>query len=154
MSQGREEMNKVVMEIVGMMRSTGDSRLTSGLLGGEPHEIMDQINKSMTLIGTCQKELKDLCQQKRAITREGTNAELTQKKLKKMKIILKSIKGQRSMIATLENAMEDHRKKLASVTKTTGDTDDDDNNSSSEEDNESVSKSVNPDDNNESSESE
>jgi len=70
-----------------------------------------------------------------------------------MKIILKSIKGQRSMIATLENAMEDQCKKLASVTKTTGDTDDDDNNSSSEEDNESVSKSVNCDDNNELSES-
>ncbi len=70
-------MNKVVTEIVGMMRSAGDSRLTSGLLGGEPHEIMDQINKSMTLIGTCRKELKDICRQKRAITREGTNAELT-----------------------------------------------------------------------------
>ncbi len=54
-------------EIVGMMRSTGDSRLTSGLLGGEPHEIMDQINKSMMLIGTCQKELKDLCRQKWAM---------------------------------------------------------------------------------------
>ncbi len=140
MSQGQEERSKVAMEIVGM---TGDSRLTSGLLGGEPHEIMDQINKSMTLIGTCQKELKDLCQQKRAITREGTNAELTQKKLKKIKIILKSIKGQRSMIATLENVMEDQCKKLASVTKTAGDTDDDDNNSSSEEDDKSVSKSVN-----------
>ncbi len=61
MSQGQEEMNKVVKEIVGMRRSTGDSRLTSGLLGGEPHEIMDQINKSMTLIGAYQKELKDLC---------------------------------------------------------------------------------------------
>ncbi len=86
-------MNKVVTEIVGMMRSAGDSRLTSGLLGGEPHESMDQINKkSMTLIGTCQKELKDLCRQKWAIMKEGTNAELTQKHLKKMKIISKSIK--------------------------------------------------------------
>ncbi len=154
MSQGREEMNKKVMEIVEMMRSAGDSRSTSGLLGGEPHEIMDHINKSMTLIGTCRKELKDLCWQKRAITREGTNAELTQKQLKKMKIISKYIKGQKSMIATLENAMEDQRKKLTSVTKTTGDTDDDDNNSSSEEDDKSVSKSVNRDDNNELSESE
>ena len=53
MSQGREEINKVVTEIVGMMRSAGDSRLTSELLEAEPHEIMDQINKSMTLIGTC-----------------------------------------------------------------------------------------------------
>jgi len=70
-------MNKEVTDIVGMKRSAGDSRFTSGLLGGEPHEIMDQINKSMTLIGTCRKELKDLCWQKRAITREGTNAELT-----------------------------------------------------------------------------
>ncbi len=69
-------------------------------------------------------------------------------------IITKSIKGQRSMIATLENGMEDQRKKLASVTKTSGDTDDDDSNSSSEPDDESVSKSVNPDDNNESSDSE
>jgi hypothetical protein len=86
--------------------------------------------------------------------REGTNAELTQKQLKKMKIISKSIKGQRSMIPTLKNAMEDQRKKLASVTKTTGDTDDDDNNSSSEEDDVSVSKSVNRDDNNELLESE
>jgi hypothetical protein len=97
--------------------------------------------------------LKDLCRQKRAITREGNNAELTQKQVKKINIILKSIKGQRSMIATLENAMEDQRKKLASVTKTTGDTDDDDNNSCSEEDDKSVSKSVNRDDNNESLES-
>ncbi len=54
-------MNKVVTEIVGLMSSAGDRWLTSGLLRGEPHEIMDQINKSMTLIGTCQKELKDLC---------------------------------------------------------------------------------------------
>ncbi len=90
MSQGREEMNKVVTEIVGMMRSAGDSRSTSGLLGCEPHEIMDQINKSMTLIGTCQNELKDQCRQKRALTRDGTDAELCQKQLKKMKIITKS----------------------------------------------------------------
>ncbi len=154
MSQGREEMNKAVKEIVGMMRSAGDTRSVSGLLGAEPHEIIDQINKSMTLIGTCQKELKDLCWQKQAITREGTNAELTQKQLKKMKIISKFIKGQRSMIATLENAIKDQCKKLVSVTKSTGDTDDDDNNSSSEEDDKSVSKSVNHDDNNDSSESE
>ncbi len=53
MSQGQEGMNKVVKEIVGIMRSTGDSRLASGLLGGEPHEIMDQINESMMLIDTC-----------------------------------------------------------------------------------------------------
>ena len=135
-------MNKVVKEIVGMMRSAGDSRSMSEFFGGEPHEIMDQINNSMTLIGTCQKELKDLCRQKQAITREGTNAELTQKQLKKMKIISKSIKGQRDMIAILENAMEDQYKKLVSVTKSTGETDDDDNNCSSEEDNKSVSKSV------------
>jgi hypothetical protein len=79
---------------------------------------------------------------------EGTNAELTQKQLKKMQIISKSIKGQRNMIATLENAMEDQRKKLVSVTKSTGETDDDDNNGSSEEDNKSLSKSVDHDDNN------
>ncbi len=115
---------------------------------------MDEINKSMTLIGTCQKVLKDLYWQKWAITREGTNAELTQKQLKKMKIISKSIKGQGNMIATLENAMEDQCKKLASVTKSTGWTNDDDNNGSSEEDDKSVSKSVNRDDNNYSSESE
>jgi hypothetical protein len=71
-----------------------------------------------------------------------------------MKIISKSIKGQRSMITTLENAMEDQCKKLASVTKTTGNTDDDDNNSSNEDGGESVTKSVNRDDNNESLESE
>jgi hypothetical protein len=53
MSQGQEEMNKVVKEIVGIMRSAGDSSSTSGLLGGEPHEIMDQIKKSITLIVTC-----------------------------------------------------------------------------------------------------
>ncbi len=86
-------MNKVVKEIVGIMRNAGDSRLKSRWLGGEPHEIMDQINKSTTLIGTCCKELKGLCQQKRAIMREGINAELTQKQLKKMKIMSKSIKG-------------------------------------------------------------
>jgi hypothetical protein len=120
-------MNKVVKEIVGIMRSAGDSRLTSGLLGGKPHEIMDQINKSMVLIGTCQKELKDLCRQKRAITREGTKSKLTQKQLKKMKIISKSIKGQRNIIATLKNAMEDQCKKLASGIKSTGETDDDNN---------------------------
>ena len=87
---------------------------------------------------------------------EGTNAELTQKQLKKMQIISKSIKGQRNMITTLENAMEDQCKKLASVTKSTatGETDDDDNNGSSVEDDKSVSKSVNHDDNNELSESE
>ncbi len=154
MSQGQEEMNKVVKEIVGIIRSAGDSRSTSGLLGDEPHEIMDQINQSMTLIDTCQKELTDLCQQKGAITREGTNAELTQKQLKKMQIISKSIKGQRNMIATLENAMEDQCKKLTSVTKSTGETDDNDNNGSSEEDNKSVSESVDRDDNNELLESE
>jgi hypothetical protein len=64
MSQGQVEMNKLVTEIAGMMRSAGDIRSTSRLFGGEPHEIMDQINKSMTLIGTRQKELKDLCRQK------------------------------------------------------------------------------------------
>jgi hypothetical protein len=154
MSQGREEMNKVLTELVGMIRSTGDSRWMSGLLEGEPHEIMDQIKKSMMLIGTCQKELKDLCWQKRALTRDGTNAELSQKQLKKMKTFTKSIKGQRSMIATLENVMEDQHKKLASVTKISGDTDDYENNSSIEPDNESVSKSVNHDDNNESSDNE
>jgi hypothetical protein len=58
------------------------------------------------------------------------------------------------MIATLENAMEDQCKKLASVTKSTGETDDDDNNGSSEEDDVSMSKSVNHDDNNDSLESE
>jgi hypothetical protein len=147
-------MNKVVKEIAGMMRSAGDSRSTSRLLGCEPHEIMDQINKSMTLIGTCWKKLKDLCWQKQAIMRERTNAELTQKQLKKMKIISKSIKGQRDMIAILENAMEDQYKKLVSVTKSTGETDDEDNNGSSEENDKSVSKSVNRDDNNDSLESE
>jgi hypothetical protein len=147
-------MNRVVKKIVGMMRSAGDSRSTSGLLGGQPHEIMDQINKSMTMIGTCQKELKNLCRQKQAITRKGTNAELTQKQLKKMKIISKSIKGQRNMITTLENATENQCKKLASVTKSTGETDDDDNKGSSKEDDESVSKFVDCDDNNDLSESE
>ncbi len=147
-------MDKVVKENIGMMSSAGDSRSTSGLLGGEPHEIMDQINKSMTLIGTCRKELKDLCRQKWAITREGTSSESTQKQLKKMKTISKSIKGQRKMIATLENGMEDQHKKLASVTLSTGETDDDDNNGSSEEDDESVSESIDPDDNNDLLESE
>jgi hypothetical protein len=72
-----------------------------------------------------------------------------------IKIFSKSIKGQRNMITTLENAMEDQRKKLASVTNllvrqmmTTS------NSGSSEEDNKSASKSVNRDDNNDSSESE
>jgi hypothetical protein len=51
-------MNKVVKEIVGMMRSAGDSRSMSEFFGGEPHEIMDQINKSMMLIGTCQKRVE------------------------------------------------------------------------------------------------
>jgi hypothetical protein len=74
--------------------------------------------------------------------------------MKKMKIVSKSIKGQRNMIATLDNAMEDQRKKLASETKSTGETDDDDNNGSSEEDDESESKSVNCDDNHDSLESE
>jgi hypothetical protein len=58
------------------------------------------------------------------------------------------------MLATLENAMEDQCKKLASVTKSTGETDDDDNNSSSKENKESVSKYVRCDENNDLLESE
>jgi hypothetical protein len=107
---------------------------------------MDQINKSMTLIGTCRKELKELCRCKRAITRDLTDSELSQKQLKKMKIISKSIKAQRNMNATLKNTMEDQHKKLASMTKSTGEKDDDNNNSSSEEDDESGSEAVYQDD--------
>jgi hypothetical protein len=107
---------------------------------------MDQINKVMMLIGTFQKELKELCQWKQAITRDVTNSELTQKQLKIMKIISKSIKAQRNMIASLENLMEDQRKKLASMTKSTGETDDENNDSGSKEDYESESEAVYCDD--------
>ena len=67
----------------------------------------------MTLIGTCQNELKDLCWRKRAMKRGLSNLELTLKQSKNIKVVTKSINAQRTMIATLENAMEDLRKKLA-----------------------------------------
>ena len=47
MTQGQEEVNSSMKEILERMRSAGSSR------EGDPHEIIDQINKSMTLIGTC-----------------------------------------------------------------------------------------------------
>ena len=63
MTQGREEVNGSMNKILEIMRSAGSSR------GGDPHEIIDQINKSMTLIRTCRNELKDLCRRKRAMKR-------------------------------------------------------------------------------------
>ena len=92
----------------------------------------------MTLIGTCRNELKDLCWRKPAMKRGLSNLELTLKQSKKIKVVLKSIKAQRTMIATLENAMEDLRKKLATLTKSTGEMDNDGNNSSSDKDNDSI----------------
>lgn len=67
----------------------------------------------MTLIGTCRNELKDLCWRKPAMKRGLSNLELTLKQSKNIKVVTKSINAQRTMIATLENAMEDLRKKLA-----------------------------------------
>jgi hypothetical protein len=72
----------------------------------------------MTLIGTCQNKLKNLCRKKRAFKTNGDTMS------KKIKSILKSIKAQITMIETLENAIEDQRKKLESITKPTCDTDD------------------------------
>jgi hypothetical protein len=70
--------------------------------------------------------------------RDVSNLELTLKQSKRIKVVSKSIKAQRNMIATLENAMEDQRKKLETMTKSTGETDNDDNNSSSDEDDGSI----------------
>jgi hypothetical protein len=50
MSQGQKEVNQSMKEIIGLIRSDGDGRASSGK---EPHEIMEQINKSMSLIATC-----------------------------------------------------------------------------------------------------
>ena len=110
-------MTNAVKEMVGIMGSAGDGSKssTSGLLGGKPHEIMEQINKSKALVAMCKNELKVLFRQKRAI--KSKSSELTLKHLKKIKIISKSIRAEKSMIITLRNAMEDQCKRLASITK-------------------------------------
>jgi hypothetical protein len=81
MNAERHEVTNAVKEMVGIMRSAGDgSRSSSRLLGGEPHEIMEQINKSKALIATCEGELKELFRRKRAI--KSYSAEMTQKQSK------------------------------------------------------------------------
>jgi len=134
MNAERHEVTNAVKEMVGIMRSAGDgSRSSSRLLGGEPHEIMEQINKSKALIATCEGELKELFRRKRAINKSNSS-EMTQKQSKKIKMISKSIRAEKNLIVTLRSAMEDQRKRLASITKSTGETDEDDNSSRSEDD--------------------
>jgi hypothetical protein len=116
MGQGCEEVMEAPKEILDIMRRSASNRSSSS--ESEPHEIVDQINKSMMLIGTCRNKLKKLCRKKRAIKTSGDTTS------KKIKSISKSIKAQRTMIATLENGMDDQHMKLESITKLTGDTDD------------------------------
>ena len=86
MNAEQHEVTNAVKEMVGIMRSAGDgSRSSSGLLGGEPHEIMEQINKSKALIAMCEGELKELFRRKRAI--KCNSSEMTQKQSKKIKMI-------------------------------------------------------------------
>ena len=73
--------------------------------------------------------------------------ERTLKQFKKIKVVSKSaIKAQRTMIATLENAMEDQCQKLETMTKSTGEMDDDESNSSSDKDNDSIGSKQDVDD--------
>jgi hypothetical protein len=117
MNAEQHEVTNAVKEMVGIMGSAGvgSRSSTSGLLGGKPHEIIEQINKSKALIAMCENELKVLFRRKRAI--KSNSSELTLKQLKKIKIISKSIRAEKSMIITLRNAMEDQCKRLASITK-------------------------------------
>ena len=93
---------------------------------------MEQINKSKALIAMCEGELKELFRRKCAI--KSNSYEMTQKQSKKIKMISKSIRAEKNLIVMLRNAMEDQCKRLASITKSTGETDEDDNSSSGEED--------------------
>jgi hypothetical protein len=87
----------------------------------------------MALIGTCQNELKKLRRKKRAIKNDTNYNKLSLKSTKRIKSISKSIKAQRGIIGTLEKAMKDQRKKLESITKSTGDIDDEERGSGQEE---------------------
>ncbi len=68
MSQGREEMKEATKEISDIMRLSASN--CSSTSESELHEIMDQMKKSMALIGTCQNELKKLCRKMRAINND------------------------------------------------------------------------------------
>jgi hypothetical protein len=131
MSQGWEEMKEATNEILDIMRLSASNR--SSTSESELHEIMDQMKKSMALIGTCRKELKKLCRKKRAINNDTNYNQLFLKSTKRLKSISKSIKAQRRIIRMLEKAMEDQRKKLESITKSSGDTDDEESGSGQEE---------------------
>ncbi len=91
MSQGREEMKEATSEILDITRRSASTR--SSTSESEPHEIMDQMNKSMALIGTCRNELKKLCRKKRAIKNDTNYNKLSLKSTKRIKSILKSIKA-------------------------------------------------------------
>jgi hypothetical protein len=98
-------MKDATEEILDIMRRSASNR--SSTSESEPHEIMDQMNKSMALIGTCQNELKKLCRKKWAIKNDTNYNKLSLKSTKRIKSISKSIKAQRRIIGTMENTMED-----------------------------------------------
>ena len=144
MSQGREEVKEATKEILEIMRRSASNHGSTS--EGEPHEMIDQINKSMRLIGPYQSKLKNLYAGRRGQSRVIQHSKLFLKLSRRIKSILKSIKAQRSMIAMLESmiVMENQRKKLESITKSTGETDDEvsesgvDDNSSKDNDEEAV----------------
>jgi hypothetical protein len=131
MSQGCEEMKEAIKEILDIMRWSASNN--SSTSESKPHEIMNQMNKLMALIRTCQNELKRFCRKKRATKNDTNYKKLSLKLMKRIKSNLKSIKAQRRIIGTLEKAMEDQRKKLESITKSTGDADDEESGSDKEE---------------------
>jgi hypothetical protein len=115
-------MKEARKEISDIMRWSASNR--SSTSESEPHEIIDWMNKLMAL---------KLCRKKRAIKNDTNNNKLSLKLTKRIKSILKSIKAQRRIVGTLEKAMEDQRKKLESITKSTGDIDDKESGSGQEE---------------------
>jgi hypothetical protein len=81
MNQGQEEVKEATREILDIMRSAGDRRSMSG---SQPYEIMEQINKSMTLIRTCWKELNDLCRKKWAMNSDTASEYQSLSRLKSL----------------------------------------------------------------------
>ena len=135
MNEGRQEVKEATREILDIMRTAGDSRSTPV---SQPHEIVKQIQESMTLIEKCEKRMKTLSKRKQAI-----NADTSTKGLKKMRTLSKSIKAEKTMIATLRDAMEYQRKILKATTKSTGETDDDSTGSSDDDTSDEDSDEVN-----------
>ena len=125
MNEGRQEVKEATREILDIMRTAGDSRSTHV---SQPHEIVKQIQESMTLIEKCEKRMRTLSKRKRAI-----NGDTSTKGLKKMRTLSMSIKAEKTMIATLRDAMEYQRKILKATTKSTGETDDDSTGSSDDD---------------------